>query len=109
MKQITEKIVRGVVTNLVWVCAFGMAAMVPIIYSHAPKMIIQNYKKNYETLMTLADKDRNGIVSFEEQADAWERMGYKVPFSKSEFPKPNISEIEKAIESYERESNLRRK
>lgn len=47
----------------------------------------------------LADRDNDGIISFDEKADAFERMGLG---DKISFPTPNVEDIEKGMKSYEK-------
>jgi len=62
------------------------------------------YRELYQEVIRYADKDDNGYVSFSEQVDAWKRMGYEGPFLESQgasqFPKPELEDLEKAQESY---------
>lgn len=69
-----------------------------------------NYESHYNRLFYLADRDTNEIVSVEEQIEAWRRMDLiseRIIMSEGlpEFPKPSLSDLEKGIESYKRETN----
>lgn len=66
------------------------------------------YYETYGYMLRFADKDGNSILSFNEQADAWKRMGYTDKIfiesqGASQFPKPDIGMLEKAIKSYQAE------
>ena len=78
------------------------------------------FNQLYATFLEYADVDKKGGISFAEQADAWEKLGYKGPFFESkerdiysQFPRVTIKDIprlEKAIQIYENEldsSNLK--
>ena len=53
----------------------------------------------------LADENNNGLIEIEEQVKAWRKMGFdKTYFETSlEFPKPTVSQLKKARESYRKE------
>jgi len=57
----------------------------------------------YSELISLATGG-DGILSFEEQADAWNRMGYQGPFIESlgskAFPNPTTDDLRIGVESY---------
>ena len=54
-----------------------------------------------------ADTNRDNIIDFLERVGAYRRMGYfqdVLPIAgETKFPKPTLSELEKAVESYESE------
>lgn len=68
------------------------------------KLLDPSYSPLYQELMDWADKDMNRVVSIEEQADAWRRMGYKGPFLESkgaaQFPTPSLEQLAAGVESY---------
>ncbi len=69
----------------------------------------KRYEELYPKVMEYADQDKNGGIDFNEQADAWRRMGYKGPFFQSKnpynpFPTPTLEDLERAITSYEKDN-----
>ena len=53
-----------------------------------------------------ADANRDNIIDFPERIDAYRRMGFfqdVLPIAgETEFPKPNLNQLERAIRSYEK-------
>ena len=64
----------------------------------------EEYNESYNEFINHADQDNNRYISIQEQTEAWKKLGFEGPFyeskGKSQFPKPDLSQLEKAIESY---------
>jgi len=65
------------------------------------------YEDTFDKVMHLANRNKNGVLEFTEQVDAWRRMGFKDLYvesrGESQFQKPKLGQLGNAIASYKAE------
>lgn len=107
--------------HMVYAAAAPLLFIVPIIiltgeYPSRPREVLRATAvksedfKRYNELRDkilgengLADLNKDGDISLEEQADAWKRMGLdnKTSSRATIFPRPTLEQLETAVRSYE--------